>query len=101
MRLGFGYLVGVVRAERGWTLKEAGNRLGVSAQFLCDVEKGRRTPSAKNLPEFARILGMQFREAAWHWLCAVTDGTEIAEACAGYCKEKCCARKPLPRRGGK
>lgn len=39
------------------SLVEYARRLGVSRQYLCDVEKGRRTVSLERAAEWGRILG--------------------------------------------
>ena len=40
------------RIERGWTLKYVGNHCGVTAQTVCDWEKGRRSAT---LTKFSRL----------------------------------------------
>jgi transcriptional regulator with XRE-family HTH domain len=37
--------------------KDFAKKLKISAQYLCDVEKGRRVVSAKMAAEFAKKLG--------------------------------------------
>ncbi|HEV7717130.1 MAG TPA: helix-turn-helix transcriptional regulator [Steroidobacteraceae bacterium] len=42
-------------------------RLGISAQHLCDIEKGRRAPRAARAAKWAKVLGYspeQFAELA-------------------------------------
>ena len=50
-----------VRASRnktGWTLKEVGERSGVSPRFLSDLEAGRGNISVARLADVARALGV-------------------------------------------
>ena len=45
------------RTAKGWTLRRLGQEAGVSAAFLCDIENGRRFPSAETAATFDRVLG--------------------------------------------
>lgn len=51
-----GERVKLVRQRRGLTLKAVGERSGLSARFLSDVEAGRANPSLGSLTELARAL---------------------------------------------
>lgn len=44
------------RQELGWTQQELARRAGISNSFLSDLENGRRSVSAENLLEIARVL---------------------------------------------
>jgi XRE family aerobic/anaerobic benzoate catabolism transcriptional regulator len=46
-----------LRVKRGWTLREAAERSGLSARFLVQLESGRGNISVRRLVSFARALG--------------------------------------------
>jgi XRE family aerobic/anaerobic benzoate catabolism transcriptional regulator len=46
-----------LRVQRGWTLREAAERSGLSARFLVQLESGRGNISVRRLVEVARALG--------------------------------------------
>ncbi len=46
-----------LRVERGWTLREAAERSGLSARFLVQLESGRGNISVRRLVDVARALG--------------------------------------------
>jgi XRE family aerobic/anaerobic benzoate catabolism transcriptional regulator len=46
-----------LRAKRGWTLREAAERSGLSARFLVQLESGRGNISVRRLVDVARALG--------------------------------------------
>jgi XRE family aerobic/anaerobic benzoate catabolism transcriptional regulator len=46
-----------LRVRRGWTLREAAARCGLSARFLVQLESGRGNISVRRLVGFARALG--------------------------------------------
>lgn len=54
----FGSRLRTVRTSRGYTLHALGKRLGLSAPFLCDVERGARGPLR---PEHIRIVANIFK----------------------------------------
>ena len=46
-----------LRVQRGWTLREAAERSGLSARFLVQLEAGRGNISVRRLVDVARALG--------------------------------------------
>ena len=46
-----------IRQGEGWSQSEMGRKLGISRAHVCDIEKGRRLPSADRAARFARVLG--------------------------------------------
>src|SRR5688572_4320450 len=46
-----------LRVQRGWTLREASERSGLSARFLVQLESGRGNISVRRLVDVARALG--------------------------------------------
>jgi transcriptional regulator with XRE-family HTH domain len=50
-------LMNSIRVGEEWSLAEMGRKLGMSAQNVCDIEKGRRTVSPARAADFARRLG--------------------------------------------
>jgi XRE family aerobic/anaerobic benzoate catabolism transcriptional regulator len=46
-----------LRVQRGWTLREAAERSGLSARFLVQLESGRGNISVRRLVDVARALG--------------------------------------------
>ena len=46
------------RAAEGWTLRDMAARLGVSHQYIGQIESGDRQPSLEQLHRFAAALGI-------------------------------------------
>ena len=51
-----------LRVKRGWTLREAAERSGLSARFLVQLESGRGNISVRRLVDVARALGTSAAE---------------------------------------
>lgn len=47
-----------LRQAKGWTLRKAGEVIGFSASYLCDIEHGRRNPSLKQIGRIAAAYDM-------------------------------------------
>lgn len=45
-----------LRTENNLSLRALAQRVGCSHGFLCDIEKGRRTPSVKSLRALAEVF---------------------------------------------
>lgn len=52
----------VLRAERGWSQKELGGRVGVSRQAINAIETGKYDPSLPLAFKLARLFGCQIEE---------------------------------------
>ena len=52
----------VLRAERGWSQAELGERLGVSRQAVNAIETGKYDPSLPLAFKLARLFGMPIEE---------------------------------------
>ncbi|MBP5091555.1 MAG: helix-turn-helix transcriptional regulator [Bacilli bacterium] len=60
----FGELLRQTRISKGMSLRTLADRLGVSAPYLSDVEKGRRKPlTPENLVKVEAILGLSKEES--------------------------------------
>lgn len=46
------------RTELGWTQDQLANKAGISKSFLSDLENGKRSVSADNLLDIARVLNL-------------------------------------------
>ncbi len=55
--LSFGMAVEALRMRDDYTQAEFAKRLGVSRQYLCDIEKGRRLASPEQAARFAKAFG--------------------------------------------
>jgi DNA-binding XRE family transcriptional regulator len=55
--LTFGMAAGSLRVRDDYTQAEFAKKLGVSRQYLCDVEKGRRLASPEQAARFAKVFG--------------------------------------------
>ena len=53
---GIGKRLFVLRLRRNLTLRKTGDRAGISAMMLCDIEHGRRKPTIKTLEKIAKAL---------------------------------------------
>ena len=51
-----------LRAERGETLAETAHRAGISAQYLSEVERGRKEPSSEMIAALAGALDTTLAE---------------------------------------
>ena len=47
-----------IREEKSMSQKELADKIGVSQQFLCDIENGRRKPSIDTAIKIARVLNI-------------------------------------------
>lgn len=56
-KLTLGNFLCAIREGEEMSQRQFGRLLGVSSQYLCDVEHGRRIISAKSAAEFAQKLG--------------------------------------------
>jgi transcriptional regulator with XRE-family HTH domain len=56
-KLTVGNLLWAIRESDDLSLAEFSKKLGISRQYLCDLEHGRRTLSVKMAAEFAKKLG--------------------------------------------
>ncbi|HVN55872.1 MAG TPA: helix-turn-helix transcriptional regulator [Anaerolineaceae bacterium] len=51
-----------LRAEKGWTQQELGERVGVSRQTIISLERGRYNPSIQLAFRLARQFGIKIEE---------------------------------------
>ena len=54
--LTFGMAIESLRSREEITQTDLSNKLGISRQYLCDVEKGRRLVSPTQAARFAKVL---------------------------------------------
>lgn len=54
-----GKRIAQVRDSKGWTQIDLGNRLGVSQQWVSDIECARTTPQLDTIAKIAEVLGIQ------------------------------------------
>ena len=47
-----------IREEQSMSQKELADKIGVSQQFLCDIEHGRRKPSIDTAIKIAEVLNI-------------------------------------------
>jgi len=52
----FGEMLSSIRYSDGYTQKEFAEKLKISPQDLCDIEKGRKNISVERAVEFANLL---------------------------------------------
>lgn len=51
------------RCEKGLTLENLANKVGISAGYLCHLEKGKRTnPSTEVMQKISTVLGKSIAE---------------------------------------
>lgn len=74
-RAALGARIRQLRKGRGWTLRRLGAETGLTIAFLCDLEKGKRQPSAATLVLLSDALGISI-----DWL---VRGEEQREATDG------------------
>jgi len=51
----FGSYLRELRMEKGWSINEAGERLGVSANYISMIERGVRNPTNKFVEKIAKL----------------------------------------------
>lgn len=73
----FAYALIELRAVHHLTQQQLGEKLGISAQYVCDLESGRRMPSVKVIDliaeKFGPIRSDSYRRR-WHRLGAAAHG---------------------------
>jgi len=62
MKLNFGNLLWAIRSGEGETQIKFAKQLGISKQYLSDIENGRRFVSPKTAASYAKILGYSSRQ---------------------------------------
>lgn len=71
----FGAALRRLRTDRGYTIEEAAQRSGITANYLGDVERGQRNPTMKVV---ARILaGLR---VTWTEFAALLDAPEARKS---------------------
>lgn len=45
-----------IREIKGLSQSEVGRRMGVPASYVCDMERGRRSPNLRTIAGFAAVL---------------------------------------------
>jgi transcriptional regulator with XRE-family HTH domain len=53
------------RRAVGLDQQSAAKKLGISATWLCQIEKGNRKPSEEMTPKFARVYATDPEQIAW------------------------------------
>lgn len=53
------YALWSFRKGNGWTQKQVAEKMGISYNYLCMVERGRRIPSIELLNQWAKVYGMR------------------------------------------
>lgn len=53
------------RDRKGYTRRSLAGRLGISPQYLCDIEKGNRPPLGRIIESAIAILDLDRYEAYW------------------------------------
>ena len=62
MRYKNGLKIRVARERRGWTLAQLAEKVGKSAPYLSDIERGNRRGSYATLEVIARVLELPVEE---------------------------------------
>lgn len=66
------------RADVGLTLEQFGERIGYSAQYVSDLERGHRKPSTEFVTKLCAGMQMDVSEfRIWHRLGAEANGWKI------------------------
>ena len=47
-----------LREENGFSQRDLARRLGICSSYICDFEKGRRSPTIRTLAPLAEVLGV-------------------------------------------
>ena len=66
--MNIGTLIKTIRTSRGLSQKDFSAEVGVSTNFLCLVEKGKRNLSNENIEKVAKCLGIS--KEALEFVCA-------------------------------
>lgn len=62
-----GATINSARRGMGWTLQTLADRVGLSAAYLSDIERGARTPPAHTVRAICNAF-MDADSAEWFWL---------------------------------
>jgi transcriptional regulator with XRE-family HTH domain len=66
LNLTFGDLIATARLNRGWTQNRLAEVVGMSPQYLCDIERGRRTPAHLDVVKrFSAVLEINLDVLCW------------------------------------
>jgi transcriptional regulator with XRE-family HTH domain len=57
-----GQTISAARHKKGLTLAQIGEKLGIGASFISDIERGVRVPTAERLEQLADVLGVPAHE---------------------------------------
>lgn len=68
MTTALGTALAGLRDARGLSYRELGRRTGLSASYLCDIEKGRKGLSAEAAIALGRVLGIDARTLLILWV---------------------------------
>jgi len=56
LKFTLGTLIGAHRIERGWSQRELAKRLGISPQYMSDIENDRRVPRNSVIQDVADLF---------------------------------------------
>jgi transcriptional regulator with XRE-family HTH domain len=66
------------RSDAGLSQEQFAERVGFSAQYVCDIEKDRRQPSVNFVEQFTNAMEMSASEAKlWNLLAARACGWNV------------------------
>lgn len=57
------------RAKRGWNLEECSEKIGISARYLADIERGDKTPKLETFIQILNILSASADDVLQDSLC--------------------------------
>lgn len=80
----FGAYMKALRLSRGYTMRGMAKEMGVSAQYLSEVEKGRSKITADRLKEFAACLHLTTAEMEKLYDLSACEDSKAPQDCVDY-----------------
>lgn len=72
------------RRALGVEAKAVAQRVGLSAQYLSDIEHGRRIPPPETLVRLAAVLGLDATALCWEWVALQVPEEVLERMRRGY-----------------
>ena len=92
----FGDYISNKRQEKGFTLRGLAKKLGLSASYISDIEKGNREPNEKTLLDsLVKVLELNSEEAEKLYDMAAEQKNELAQDVSEYVNENSLAKVAL------
>ena len=80
MSIALGQCMFEARMKAELTLRALGKKIDMGASYLCDIEKGRRTPPPETIKRICEATGANPSRPLWLWILEHIDEGEAIDA---------------------